>query len=129
MQLSKYTLGLVAAFLFSAAAAEDPSPQHVQWMKESGELQGKIRKNVEVEASGKRLAALYQEVGKFWAARSETGKKSAADIVQGGNALAQAAVAGNAEGVAAASKIIGGGCRGCHDAHREKISDTVYKIK
>jgi len=42
---------------------------------------------------------------------------------------ARAAAASDKEGVAAGMKMIGAGCKGCYDAHREKVSDTVYKIK
>ena len=31
--------------------------------------------------------------------------------------------------VATALKTVGGTCRTCHDAHREKVSENVYKIK
>jgi cytochrome c556 len=120
---------LSAALLLPAVAAEDPAPEHVKWMKESQELQGKIRKNVDVEAAGKRYAALYEEVGKFWAPRSETGAKATKDVREGGAALAKAAAAGDAEAVTAAARAIGGGCRSCHDAHREKVSDGVFKIR
>jgi hypothetical protein len=109
--------------------AEDPPPQHVQWMKESGQLQGKIRKNEDVEASAKRLAAIYIEVEGFWAKRNETGLKSAKDAQEAANAIAKAAAAGDAAGVAAASKSLGGACKTCHDANREKVSEGVYKIK
>ncbi len=103
-------------------AAEDPPPQHVQWMKESAQLQDKIRNGQDVEASAKRIQALYKEVEAFWAKRgSEIAVKASRDI--------QAAAAKVAAGEAGAARAIGGGCRSCHDQHREKISDTVYKIK
>jgi hypothetical protein len=116
----------VAPFLMGA---EDPPPQHVQWMKESGQLQGKIRKNEDVEASAKRLAAIYVEVEAFWAKRNETGLKSAKEGQEAANALAKAAAAGDAAGIAAASRSLGNSCRTCHDANREKVSEGVYKIK
>lgn len=98
-------------------------------MKESGELSGKIRKGVDVEASAKRLAAIYKEVEVFWSKRSEVGGKSARDAQAAANALAKASADGDQQAIAAASKALGGTCRGCHDAHREKISDTEYKIR
>ncbi|MBI5084417.1 MAG: cytochrome c [Acidobacteria bacterium] len=122
-------LSLAFAAVPCLVASEDPSPQHVQWMKETGALNGKIRKGEDVEASAKRLAALYKDVAVFWSPRSETGKKTTADIQSGADALAKAAAAGDAAGVAAASRTIGGSCRTCHDTHREKISETEYKIK
>lgn len=113
----------------SLFAAEDPSPQHIQWMKEQGELSGKIRKGVEVEASAKRMAALYKDVETFWAKRSAVGASSTKEGHAAALALAKAAAAGDQSAIAAASKQLGGTCRSCHDAHREKISDTAYKIR
>lgn len=110
-------------------AAEDPSPQHVQWMKKTEELQHKIRDNQDVAGSAKGLAALYKEIEGYWGKRSEVGAKTTKDIQAGAAALAAAAAANDAAGVASARKVIGGGCRGCHDQHREKVSDGVYKIK
>ncbi len=125
--------GIIAAAVLAASpalfAAEDPPPHHVKWMKESGELQGKIRKGIEVEASAKRTAAIYKEVEGFWAKRSEDGAKSARDAQAAANELAKVAASGDAAAIAAASKVLGGTCRTCHDAHREKISDTEYKIR
>jgi len=122
-------LALALAAVPTLAASEDPPPQHVEWMKESGELMGKIRKNVEVEASAKRMATLFKDVEAFWVKRSETGGKSSKDLQDAANSLAAAASSGDSAALAAAGKGIGGACRTCHDAHREKISETVYKIK
>ena len=125
--------GIIAAAVLAASpalfASEAPSEQHVKWMKESGELSGKIRKGVEVEASAKRMAAIYKEVEGFWGKRSEIGAKASKDAQAAANQLAKAAVSGDAAAIGAASKVLGGTCRSCHDAHREKISDTEYKIK
>lgn len=101
---------------------EDPPPQHVQWMKESDQLMHKIRDGQDVQASAKRMEALYREVEAFWAKRnSEVALKACRDI--------QAAAARVAAGEAGAARAIGGGCRSCHDQHREKVSDTVFRIK
>lgn len=106
----------------TVAALEDPPPQHVKWMKESAELQDKIRNGQDVQASARRMEALYKEVEAFWAKRkSDVAVKACRDI--------QAASAKVAAGDAAAARGIGAGCRSCHDQHREKVSDTVYKIK
>lgn len=111
-------------------AWEDPTPEHVAWMKESGELQGKIRQNQDVEASAKRMAAIYKEVEGFWAKRSEIGAKSSKDAQEAANALASAAASGaDAQALRAAAKQLGASCMSCHQAHREKVSEGVYKIK
>ena len=125
--------GLIAAAALAASpalfASEDPPPQHVEWMKESGQLSGKIRKGVNVEASAKRLAEIYKEVEVFWAKRSDVGAKSSRDAQAAATALAKAAASGDATAIAEAQKAVGGTCRSCHEAHREKVSDDVYKIR
>ena len=127
MQSLVFALALCA--VPAAFAAEDPSPEHVKWMKETEQLQHKIRDNQEVAASAKRLAALYKDIEAYWGKRSEVGAKATKEVQAGAMALASAAAAGDAGAVASARKSIGGACRGCHDQHREKVSDGVYKIK
>jgi cytochrome c556 len=133
MKLSIWMHGTLAAALLAASptliAAEDPSPQQVKWMKDLGALTGKIRKGDDVEASAKQIAATFKEFEGFWSKRSETGAKSSKEGQEFAAAIAKAAAAGDTAGVGAASKQLGGTCRSCHDAHREKISDTEYKIK
>lgn len=127
MQHLVFALALCAVPVMMAA--EDPSPQHVKWMKDTEDLQHKIRDGQDVAANAKKLAALYKEIDGFWSKRSEVGGKTAKDVIAGATALAAAAEANDAAGVASARKSIGGACRGCHDTHREKVSDGVYKVK
>lgn len=127
MQHLVFALALCAVPVLMAA--EDPSPQHVKWMKDTDALQHKIRDGQDVAASANSLAALYKEIDAFWSKRSEVGGKTSKDVIAGATALAAAAAANDTAGVASARKTIGGGCRGCHDAHREKVSEGVYKIK
>ncbi|MBA3972689.1 MAG: hypothetical protein C0504_00570 [Candidatus Solibacter sp.] len=133
MRVSNWMHGILAVAVLALSpslfAAEDPSPQHVQWMKEQGELSGKIRKGVDIEASAKRMAAVYKEVEGFWAKRSAVGASTTKEGQTASLALAKAAAEGDQQAIAAASKQLGGTCRTCHDAHREKISDTEYKIR
>ena len=127
MQSLVFTLALCA--VPAVFAAEDPSPQHVKWMKDTEDLQHKIRDGQDVAASAKTLAALYKDIEGFWAKRSEVGGKTSKDVQAGATALAAAAAANDAGGVASARKSIGAACKGCHEAHREKVSDGVYKVK
>lgn len=109
--------------------AEDPPEAHVKLMKEIGKLSGNLRKGIDVEASASKIAALGPDVDKFWAKRSETGAKTTKDMIAAATALAAAAKSNDSAAVAEASKQLGGSCKGCHDAHREKVSEGVYKIK
>lgn len=122
----------LAFVLMSGAAlvsAEEPTPAHQNLMKDIGGLNGKIRKGEDVPANAKLLAAAGKQVEAFWGKRSEIGLKSSQELIAGANEMATAAANNNAEGVAAAGKKVGGSCRSCHDQHREKVAENVYKIK
>ncbi len=123
------TLAFVLMSGPALVSAEEPTPEHQKLMKDIGGLNGKIRKGEDVAANAKLLAAAGKQVETFWGKRSEVGLKSSQELVAGSNEMAAAATASNAEGIAAAGKKIGGGCRSCHDMHREKVAENVYKIK
>jgi len=112
------------------SASEDAPPDHKQWMKDLGAAMGQIRKGVDVEQNASKMAAIMPNVKTFWAKRtSDVAAKSCDDSANGATQAAAAAKAGDQQGVSAGMKIVGAGCKSCHDAHREKISDTEYKIK
>jgi Cytochrome C' len=123
------TLAFVLMSGPALVSAEEPTPDHVNLMKEIGGLNGKIRKGDDVAGNAKLLAAAGKKVESFWGKRSEVGMKSSQEMIAGANEMATAAAANNAEGIAAAGKKVGGSCRSCHDMHREKVAENVYKIK
>jgi len=113
-----------------ALASEEAPDFHKKWMKESGDAMGNLRKGIDVEQSALKIGAIYKEVEGFWAKRnSEVGVKACKDAQTTAAELAAAARAGNKEGVAANSKLLGASCKSCHDTHREKVSETEYRIK
>lgn len=127
---------VLGAFGVLASAQDDAEFQKFQqWMKTTGAESRAIQKadpktGAEVAASAEKLANVYTEMHEYWS------KRSAADAVKlseegktAATELAAAAKAGDAEKAAAAYKAFGGTCRGCHDAHREKLADGSYKIK
>ena len=122
-------LGALAIVGF-ATASEDAPPEHQKWMKDLGSQMGALRKGVDVEKNAAAMQEVLKEVGVFWQKRpSEVAMKANNDSIAGAAEIVKAAQAGNKEGVSAGMKMVGAGCKGCHDVHREKISDTVYKIK
>jgi len=128
--VTKITLGLAAAALAVAFASEDAPPEHQKWMKDLGSQMGALRKGTDVEANAKAMQATLKQVGAFWKARnSEIAMKSCGESYKGAAAIATAAAANDKEGISAGMKLVGAGCKGCHDQHREKVSETVYKIK
>ena len=125
-------LKLTFACLFLAAAispaAEDPTPEHVKWMKDLGAQNGAIRKGVDVAKNAAAMSETMAMVAKFWDARhSEPATAANKRVSAGAEAIAKAGE--DKDAIMAGMKMVGGGCKGCHDQHREKISDTEYKIK
>lgn len=125
------TLKLTFSGLLLAAAcvaSETPTPEHIKWMKDLGAQMGAIRKGADVAKNAADMEATMKHVSKFWNARhSEAATKASKNVSEGAAAVAKAG--DNKEAQMAGMKLIGSGCKGCHDAHREKISDTESKIK
>ena len=123
-------VGYVLAFFGTAVASEDPPAEHVSWMKDMGKNFGAIRKGDNVKANADAMMLTLKDVGKFWKARnSEIASASCKKNFEGAKAVSEAAAKDDKAGIADGIKIIGAGCKGCHDQHREKISETVNKIK
>jgi cytochrome c556 len=123
-------MGIIAVTAFAgiAVGAEDPPPEHVQWMKDLNDQNGAIRKGVDVEKNAAAMLETMKHVQEFWAKRSsEIAAKASNDTIQGATQIAKAN--GDKEAMTAAMKLVGAGCRGCHTQHREKVSETVSKIK
>lgn len=119
-----------ATLALSLFAAEDPSPQHVQWMKDLGGQMDGIRKGQDVQKNAEAAQATMKAVNTFWKARnSEAATKAGDEATKGLETLLAAVKAGDQQQTMAGGKMFGGSCRTCHMAHREKISDTEYKIK
>jgi len=111
-------------------ASEDAPPEHQKWMKDLGANLGALRKGVDVEQNATAMQATLKQIGAFWTKRnSEIAVNSCKETFQGASSVAKAAQSGDKEGISAGMKQIGAGCKGCHDQHREKVSDTLYRIK
>ena len=126
------TLKLTFAGLFLAAvvapAAEKPSADHIKWMKDLAAQNGAIRKGVDVKKNAQDMQATLKLVGAFWKTRNAPdASKACGDSFKGAAAVIEAG--DDKEKLGAAMKMIGSGCKGCHDGHRVKISDTENEIK
>ena len=122
--------GCVLAFFGTAVASEDPPADHVTWMKSLGKNFGAMRKGDNLKANADEMMMTLKDVGKFWNARnSEIASASCKKNYEGAKAVSEAAAKDDKTGIADGMKTIGAGCKGCHDQHREKISETVYKMK
>ncbi|HUQ87045.1 MAG TPA: hypothetical protein VM096_05765 [Vicinamibacterales bacterium] len=122
------SVGSVAMLSAQAKTDEDFD----KLMKSVGASNGAMRKAADQAAAGveaAKLVALFKDAQQFWTARNN---KEAADwsAAAMGHAaeIEKAAKAGNAEGVAAHQKELGGTCMTCHTKYREK-TETGFVIK
>lgn len=130
MKLLKIVLATSLFVAGIAVCAEDPPPEHAKMMKDLGKYQGALRKGENVEQNANDLAKVMPEVAKFWRTRnSDIAMKSCKEARDGAMAIAKAAAANDKAGVSAGMKMMGAGCKGCHDQHREKVGENEYKIK
>jgi cytochrome c556 len=84
----------------------------------------------EAATNAEQLSKLYGSMKEFWTKRNvEDAAKWSEDGRMAAVELASAAKAGDAEKADTAFKALGGTCRSCHTAHREKAADGSYKIK
>jgi cytochrome c556 len=126
----RFAIALGAVFIGLAVGSEDAPPEHQQWMKDLGNQQGALRKGTDVEKNARDMQATLANVREFWARRSsDVAVKTTDESAQGAAQIAKAAAAGDTAGIAEGMKLVNSGCRGCHNTHREKVSETVYRIK
>jgi cytochrome c556 len=105
------------------------------WMKATGASLGVLRKlekktGPESVAQAEKIGGIYENMIGFWRQRNaEDAVKLSADGKAAAVELASAANADDADKAVAAFNRLGGTCKACHDAHREKTADGKYKIK
>jgi cytochrome c556 len=106
------------------------------WMKATAGAVGSIKKNLEAKSNdavvtdAKKLEGLFENGAEYWTKKNVSdaaGWSKEAQAAAG--KVATAAAAGDADAAAAAFKGVTGSCKGCHEAHREKLADGSYKIK
>jgi len=131
MRVSRFLLAAGLAVLVGSMAmvsAQSKSDEdYDKLMKSVGQANGALRKAADPKAAAtgaEKLVALFKDAEQFWTAR---GNKEAADWSAAAGTHAAAIVkegnAGNAEGVAAHAKELGGTCQTCHQKYREKTAD------
>ncbi len=129
-------IAVMAVTTFSAALYPLAAASLEDTMKQVGATMGKIKKGIDGkmlhEAAGdaEKMQALLKDSQAIFAdmkmmdavEMSKAAQSAAGDIVSAGHG-------GNAEAALAAFGKLGGTCKGCHDVHREKLSDGSYKLK
>lgn len=84
----------------------------------------------EAADAAKKAEAAFSETRKYWAARQTKDALDWSDSAIAGARLAQAGVSdGHWEKVSEGVSKMGGTCKSCHDAHRERLPDGAYKIR
>ena len=118
------------------APAEVPPESYVKTMKDIGAAQAALRTHTtakdydSIAADAVAFKTLLGATGAFWQPRNaadamgfvSAGTKATEDLVA-------AAKGKNDEGIAAASRALGGNCQGCHAAHRDRQPDGSYTIR
>lgn len=128
---------LIAAIVAAGVAGAQQVEEMTVWMKAVGQTSDRLRKaekktGPEVVAAAERLGGIYESMIGFWRQQGTRAEDAVKLSMQGKSAAAALASAANAGDEAKASeaiKAIGGTCKACHDAHREKISENKYRIK
>jgi cytochrome c556 len=138
MRLSRVLMAAGLAVLVSVGSVAILSAQsktdedYDKLMKGVGAANGALRKAAspaDAATEATKLVALFKDAQQFWTARNN---KDAADIAAAavGHAteIEKEGKAGNAEGVAAHAKELGGTCQACHTKYREK-TESGFVIK
>ncbi len=131
----KLKVGLLLAVLSVGCLLGQDEAQFPGWMKTVGGNMGATKKALEAKSADAAASALkvsdaFDKVHGFYKAKAvadaeqgaATAKAAAADV-------ARFAQAGDFEKASTAFATLGGTCKGCHEAHREKASDGTYKMK
>ena len=136
MRVSRFLMAAgLAVLVMSVAivsAQSKTDEDYDKLMKGVGQANGALRKAADPKAAAveaEKLVALFKDAQQFWNGR---GNKEAADWAGAAGAHAAEIVtagnAGNAEGVAAHAKELGGMCMTCHTKYREK-TESGFVIK
>jgi cytochrome c556 len=138
MRISRFLMAAGLAVLVGTGSMAILSAQsktdedYDKLMKAVGAANGAMRKAADPKAAAEeagKMVLLFKDAQQFWAGRKN---KEAADwagqAMQHAAEAVRAGQAGNAEGVAAHAKELGGTCMTCHTKYREK-TETGFAIK
>ena len=124
---------LGAALAFGYAMDEAELSKH---MKAVGKSQGMLREGMKtadmakVAEGAEGIATHLTGTDEFWTAHKlDDAVKHTQDGIAAAKAVAAAAKANDVAAVKTSMQKMGGSCKGCHDAHREKVGENEYKVK
>ena len=135
--ITVFAIGAGSLFCALPARSADLDEKGLQQaMKDTGKASRTFKKNmddknaVEMEKAASSVAALTQQTVAFWKGRKvDDAAKWSQESATAAKTAADAAKAGDWDKVRASIQTVQKNCKNCHDAHREKVEDNVYKIK
>lgn len=131
MRRTVYTL-VVALLCFTAIGLAQDDLE--SWMKAASAGMGGLKKSLDAKNNADaaqmalKLEGVFESVGKYCTGKSEDAAKFAQSAKSAAKEIAAAAEAGNIDGVNTGFGKLGASCKGCHDAHREKV-DGGFRFK
>ena len=132
----KKILGFAFLALSAMGLFADNHEEFEKSMKIAGSTMGPLKKALDAGAMDDAGMGATKMIGVFAASEKFWAERKTADATQwskdGGTAakaLSAAVTAKDADAAKAASGKMAGTCKGCHEAHREKLADGTYKIK
>lgn len=128
-----WAAGLVVCLVPAWAQDEKDHPPNMKTINASMKvLKAAIetKNGADATDAAKKVEAAFTETKKYWAAKQTKDALDLSDSAITGARLAQAGLSeGRWEKVSDGVSKIGGTCKGCHDVHRERLTDGSYKIK
>lgn len=131
MKIKLYSLAVALLCFASIGLAED---DFQTWMKAAGAGTGAIKKsldaknNAEAAEAAHKLEGVFEKVEQYCTGKSDDAAKFAGSAKSAAKEIAAAAHAGNSDAANAAFGKLGASCKGCHEAHREKV-DGGFRFK
>lgn len=129
---------LVYSILFTAAmllAGPVDEKQFAEHMKTIQKNMGEVKKGLEGNAAdavapAQAIAKAFKASNGYWKANKVTDAMDwTKEASSNAELIAKSAKKGDVEAAKAAFGKVGGSCKTCHTAHREKAADGSYKIK
>ena len=131
MKKTLYRFAVATLCVTAIGLAED---DFQSWMKAAGAGTGAIKKsldaknNADAAQAALKLEGVFENVEKYCTGKSEDAAKFAGSAKRAAKEIAVAAQAGNSDAASAAFGKLGASCKGCHEAHREKV-DGGFRFK
>jgi cytochrome c556 len=129
------TIGFTLAMTWTLHAAEKPTPEHAQAMKDLLAVVQTMTKPGAYEdfelakKNATSAKAAYETVTKYWESKGEKEAKLVKDGIMAATDITANANKSSVEGVTAAVTALRATCAPCHMVHRTQLPDGTFEIK